>query len=305
MTRVRAASVAEWADACSNAFVPLKVRTGGPRFAATLDQIPLTAEVSITRVASGGSDVYRSSRVIAEHPRDDVLLSFHRSGRGSVLQHDRRADLTPGHAVLYDASSPYTLHFPGRMSETVLQIPRRAVHRAGHAFDDLTARVLPPSNSLNALMNLVQAMDSDLAAAQSPMENELLAEAAVTLLQSAILTDGRPPATRIEPDALAATMYAYIDQHLSDPELTVDRLAAAHHVSIRLVHKIFAAQDSSPGAYIRRKRLALAHARLLVGDSVMSAALRAGFTDPDTFTRAFKRQYRCPPSTLRPSRPAE
>ena len=129
----------------------------------------LTPDVALTRVASGASEVYRSDRVIAQHPRDDLLISLHRSGTGSVTQHGREARLRAGSAALYDASSPYTLAFPGRMSEVVLQLPRRCIPATGDAFAGLTARALPEGGPLRALTALAVSVDP-LAPPGHPLE---------------------------------------------------------------------------------------------------------------------------------------
>ncbi|MFP5022567.1 AraC-like ligand-binding domain-containing protein [Pseudonocardia phyllosphaerae] len=299
MTPVTVRSVSEWADACSAAFVPLAVEATAPRFAAKLDQTELAAGVSVTRVASDGSVVSRGSGTITREPREDLLLSLHRVGRGRVEQHGRAADLRAGQAAAYDASVPYSLRFPGRMAELVLQVPRRVLGRNGHAFDDLTARVLPDSPSLTALTHLMTTLGADGDRPRDPAENDLLADAAVTLLRGALLPVGRPATSRIDTRALDAAMRAYVDHHLADPDLTVDKLAAEHHVSVRLVHKIFADTGESPAAYVRRKRLGHARALLRDGATVTAVARQAGFSDPDTFTRAFKREYGLPPSALR------
>jgi AraC-like DNA-binding protein len=300
MTAVTTRSVSEWADACSKAFVPLAVHCAAPCFAATLDQTELASGVSVTRVVSEGSVVSRTAGVIARDPRDDLLVSVHRAGQGSVEQHGRVAGLCTGQAAAYDASVPYTLRFPRRMSELVLQVPRRVITRTGNAFEDLTARVLPMSASLIALTNLMAAVSSAEGRPRMPAEDDLLADAAVTLLRGVLLPAGEPTTPRIDSRALATAMRSYVDQHLTDPGMTVDRLAAEHYVSARLVHTIFSESGETPAAYVRRKRLARARTLLLDGSTVTAAALRSGFTDANTFTRAFKREYGVPPSALRP-----
>jgi AraC-like DNA-binding protein len=296
MTAVTTRSVTEWALACSRAFVPLAVRGTAPGFAATLNQTELASGVSVTYVASEGSVVSRGAEVIARNPREDLLVSIHHDGRGRIEQHGRAAELSAGRAAAYDASVPYVLRFPGPMSELVLQVPRHVITRTGAAFTDLTARVLPPSVSLTALTNLMAAVSSTQERAAA--EDDLLADAAVTLLRGVLLPTGVPATARIDTPALAATMRSYINRHLTEAELTVDRLAAEHHISARLVHKIFSASGETPAAYVRRKRLAHARSLLLGGSTVTTAALRSGFTDADTFTRAFKRQYGVLPSAL-------
>lgn len=300
MSRVRAQSATEWAKACSTAFVPLRVLTTAARFTATLDRVELTQSVSVTRVSSEGSRIVRNARTIAEHPRDDLLLSVHRSGWGRVAQHDREAHLSKGSAALYDASAPYALTFPGRMSEIVLQVPRGVVTKTGHAFADLTAMQLPSSASMTALQNLLWAVDPRVAPRAGPLENEMLADAAKTLLQAALLPTASTATSRIDTRALALAMRTYIDYNLTDPDLSVEKLAHVHHVSVRFVYKIFTDHfDDGPGSYIRSSRLSLAYRQLGLGYTVLEAAIGCGFTDPDTFTRAFKRRYGYLPSTLK------
>jgi AraC-like DNA-binding protein len=300
MTAVTARSASEWAAACSEAFVPLAVRCAARGFSANLDQSELGSGVSVTHVSSEGSVVSRGPGVIARDPRDVLLVSVHRAGAGSVEQHGRIAKLGPGNAAAYDASRPYTLSFPGRISQLVLQVPRQAIARTGDAFEDLTVTVLPASASLVSLTGLMAAIASTDGRPRTPAEDDVLADAAVTLLRG-VLLPARPSATtRIDTRALAAAMCAYVDQHLADPGLTVDRLAAQHYVSVRLVHKIFSAFGETPAAYVRRTRLARARTLLLGGGTVTAVAVRSGFTDAETFTRAFKREYGLPPSAMRP-----
>lgn len=300
MSQVRARSATEWAQVCSSAFVPLRVRSTAATFSASLDRVELNPSVSVTRVASDGSEVVRSATTIAQHPRDDLLLSIHRIGQGRVLQHNREAALSKGRASLYDASAPYTLAFPGRMSEIVLQVPRGTIPSTGHAFTDITAAALPTSTSLLALQNLLLSIDPKAPPRSGSQENDMLADAATTLLRAALLPLETSAPLKLDGHMLAASMRAYIDDNLTDPALTVETLAHALHVSVRLVYKVFTDQlNEAPASYIRRARLQRARHLLNVGNSVLHTAISSGFTDPDTFTRAFKRHYGFPPSAVK------
>jgi AraC-like DNA-binding protein len=284
MTRVRSTSSAAWAEACSRAFVPLNVRTSAERFAATLDHLSLTPKVAVTRVASEGSDVYRSSRIIAAHPRETLLFSVHRNGRGSVTQHGKTAQLSNGSAALYDATKPYTLRFPGRMSEAVLQVPRSALQLSSSTLMDCTARVLPDGAALRALGGMLWSKDL-------PSNNPATAAALIELLRAAILEGASDAAPSAAPDQLRIAFMDYIDQHLQDPDLDVSALAAHHHVSPRLVHRAFADHGDTPAAVIRQLRLKRAAVDLDRGGSVSRTAAANGFSNVDTFTRAFKRHF--------------
>lgn len=205
-----------------------------------------------------------------------------------------------GWSALYDASSPYTLSFPGRVSETVLQVPRRMITKEGHAFTDLTATPLPDSASMHALQNLLWSVDPRTTRDFTQAESDMLTDATTTLLQAALLPANRKTTPATDNHTLARSLRSYIDEHLTDPSLTVEHLAHANHVSVRLVYKVFAEHlDDSPSDYLRRRRLSVAHRQLSLGHTVLEAAFSSGFTNPDTFTRAFKRRYGYPPSTLK------
>ncbi|MHC5908344.1 helix-turn-helix transcriptional regulator, partial [Streptomyces sp. S6] len=104
-------------------------------------------------------------------------------------------------------------------------------------------------------------------------------------------------------EALLAAMRGYVREHLADPALTPEAIARRHRVSPRYTADLFAADGTSPAAFIRTERLRAAH--LLLTDprytdlTVSATAARCGFSDRTTFTRAFVRTYGRTPAELR------
>jgi len=84
----------------------------------------------------------------------------------------------------------------------------------------------------------------------------------------------------------------YIESHLSDVDLSPDRIAEALHVSSRTLHRVFEAEGISVGLWIRNRRLE--QCRLDLADSalrevpVSHIASRWGLWDPSHFSRLFK-----------------
>lgn len=292
-------TVEEWTHACSGAFVPLKVRSTAPDFAATLSQVALGPNVTVTRVSSAASTVFRDDDLIRRHPRDDLLVSLHRRGSGSVRQHGRAAALGYGSAALYDAATPYALSFPGTMSEVVLQVPRRTLSSVGNAFSELTAVPLPDSAQLRALTMLASAVDARAVEGEA----EALGEALVALLRSIATARRDDHGPAVDPRLLLEGIRLWIDEHASDPDLTPERVARNFHVSLRTLQKIFADGGESPAAVIRRCRLRRGRSLLMCGSSVAEAARRSGFLDVDSFTRAFRREFDLTPSAARATEP--
>ncbi|MCC4909157.1 helix-turn-helix domain-containing protein [Microbacterium sp. cx-59] len=297
MPPARVTSPSQWAAVCSDAFVPLAVRSTTPSFSATLVQRRLSDTVALTRVASGPSQVVRDREIIAASPRENVLISLHRSGTGNVTQSGRSVALAPGTATMYDTSSPYVLDFPGRMSEIVLQLPRDTVSKTGNAFSDLTARPLPAGAGLRMLHALAAASSSSY---EQPLDLELdaLTEALTSLAATAISGIRAAP---VETSVLLLSMRTYIGDHFADVRLTPEVVASAHHVSLRFAQKLFEHGGDSLAACIRRTRLEEARKLLEAGARVYTAAHRSGYDDLDSFSRAFKRHYGVTPSSSRPA----
>jgi AraC-like DNA-binding protein len=89
---------------------------------------------------------------------------------------------------------------------------------------------------------------------------------------------------------------AYIDEHAREP-ITVDEVAAAVHMSTRGLQYAFArTTGESPMRYLRRARLAGAHAELSLGlEPVATIARRWGFAHDSRFARYYREQYGCTP----------
>jgi len=102
----------------------------------------------------------------------------------------------------------------------------------------------------------------------------------------------------------------YVDLHLAERDLGVDRLAAAHHVSVRHLYAVWAraGHDVPLGRWIVERRLQ--RARDLLADpasaslTVAQVARRCGFADVSHFVRRFRGCYGAPPGEWRRAREA-
>ena len=93
---------------------------------------------------------------------------------------------------------------------------------------------------------------------------------------------------------LARAAMKIADSHLTDPDLAPSSLARELNVSVRTLHRAFAAAGEPVAAYIRRRRLEearLALAAPLRRLTVSDVAARWQFADRSHFIRAFTKQY--------------
>jgi AraC-like DNA-binding protein len=296
MEALRARGIDEWSAVCSRSFVPL-MADGDSSFTGLVRHISVH-DIGVSYVESTSSRVYRPRALIQREPRDDVLLSIQVSGTGRVSQADRCAALVPGTAALYDSDRAYELSFPGPMSEIVLQIPRARLGVRDTIIRDATARQLVASPRLTVLRHFLAGM---LAAGDGP-DDDLggLADMAAELLAGAVSPMLGLHDQSLSGDALWHAACADLQRRFADPALTVDALARRHRVSRRCLETAFAKHDSSPAAQLRELRLDRSRELLTTTSAtVASIAYATGFSEVNTFIRAFRRAYGETPDSWR------
>jgi AraC-like DNA-binding protein len=92
-----------------------------------------------------------------------------------------------------------------------------------------------------------------------------------------------------------------IDEHISE-NLSLEKMSS--HTGISKYHfiRVFKAVFGiSPYQYQKRKRLELAKLDLLSGEEILFTAIRYGFPDVPSFSKAFKQQYGQTPGATRNS----
>ena len=106
------------------------------------------------------------------------------------------------------------------------------------------------------------------------------------------------PASRAEYERRLHRVLAHIDEHLDEP-VNLVQLARVANFSAYHFHRLFAAHvGETVGAYLTRRRVEQAAARLASQPRlrVLAVALDVGFGSAEAFTRAFKKRFGCAPS---------
>ena len=91
---------------------------------------------------------------------------------------------------------------------------------------------------------------------------------------------------------------AFVAQHLSDPNFTIDSLTEMMHMGrTKLYGKIKELTGETPNKYIMRQRMKKASELLLTGDyNVTDVCYRVGLEDISYFNKCFKSYYGVSPS---------
>jgi AraC-like DNA-binding protein len=263
---------------------------------ARLDAWDLGGIAVLRADLSGELILNRSVRQAREDAAPTV--SFAVQERGVALQDhlDNRRVVPRGGLALTEVTCPYEYRSPGRGVCRALQVP---VSRLGLPVD-VVRRAVPQAHH-SALYGLVRAhleqvtLDAQLLAGE-PMVH-LLASATIDLTRALLASAGGTG--RVLDDAVAETLLAqvrgYVRQHLTEPGLDVEQVAAAHAISVRQLYRLCSAAEFSLEQWIIHQRLE--GARTELSDpasrdrSIAMVARRWGFTDPSYFSRRFRRAF--------------
>ncbi|MGY6019001.1 helix-turn-helix domain-containing protein [Streptomyces spinosirectus] len=190
-----------------------------------------------------------------------------------------------------------------------VEIPRSLVALPAQRADRVIGSRVSSREGVGALLAqfLIQLV-SDTAPYQpsdGPRLGAVVADLVTAVFAHALDADRRlPPETRAR--TLTLHIKAFIRRRLGDPELTPDRIAAAHHISRSYLYRLFQAEGTTVGAYIREQRLKNA-CRDLADPALRTMPIHAvgarwGFPRAAEFTRAFRAAQGVPPSEYREAR---
>ncbi len=247
----------------------------------------------------------RTARLVRRADPELWELGYLAGGIMVLDQARNHAQVTAGDLLLYDTSQPVRMRVTQGGRLTILHLPKSSVPVPDRSMRELLSRRLPAQGTGSLLAGFLQG----LAGAQwSGWEAERLGAAAVHLASAflgglADRADLLPPETR--QSVLLRRVKDFIEAHLSDPELTPQTIADAHHISVRYLHHLFRPEQRTVAALVRELRLDRCRTDLArpgrAGHPVAAIGARWGFTDPAVFNRAFKEAYGMPPGAYRRS----
>jgi AraC-like DNA-binding protein len=301
-----------WKHVLSQTFVPLEVSnpSGDADFRGRLRGCELGA-LRFIEVLAEAHTARRTPRLVKSAPAGCYKVGLQLRGSSVLIQDGREATLTPGDFTLYDTDRPYTLAFSDPHRMLVLIFPRDALGLPRARLARLTATRLPGETGgmatligpfLGQVADLLDEMDT-----RGPWAGVRLAGHVLDLLTT-VLTERLdcPPA---DPDtahrALMVQITAYIEDHLGEADLSPAQIAAAHHISLRQLHKLFHASGTTVAGWIRQRRLEHCGHDLrdprCAARPVAAVGARWGYPDPAHFSRLFKAGFGLSPRDYRVS----
>ena len=292
--------------------IPLEIR---PRSEPGMLHYDLRADIAgvvkVAQVDEGPGEAARTPGLVSRSDPEVYQLLVRTRGVVLLEQDGRSALLRPGGMGLMDSSRPFRCAH-SRMRATCLTFPKTGPALPRNDVAALTGTRIPARRGSAAVAtSLIRHLPHALAGCDE-FERDRLGDLVLDLLNTALTArlgrDGLPPPTSRR-RALLAPIYAYINEHLGGPDLRPATIAAAQHISLRYLHKLFEGEDRTVSGWIRHCRLERCRRDLRNPRTsalpVGTIEARWGFTDAAGFSRLFRAAYGVPPSRYRDRPPAD
>ncbi|MFI7069609.1 AraC-like ligand-binding domain-containing protein [Micromonospora sediminicola] len=241
----------------------------------------------------------RTRKLIQRSEGDCYLLALTLRGTGVANQDGQRGICPRGDFTFYDCARPQELiHHADedeRAASIVALIPYDALPLPHRRLAPLFAGRMSGAEGIGALLAdyliRITGHPEQYHAADAERLGGVALDLVATLLGRNLVSEDAVP-TEIRRRALLNQVRAYVRQHLGDATLDPRRIAEAHHLSVRSLHRLFEAEETTVAAFVRDERLARCRRDLAdpgLGDRpIQVIAGRWGFRDKAHFSRAFR-----------------
>lgn len=290
--------IGDWADLVSSAFVPLECRGRTDGFHAVLNS-RTAGGLQMTRIDTTALQVARTSRAITRRDPGGFKVVLQLRGSAQLSQDERQAWLQPGDLAIYDTSRQYTITTDGeeRFQCFVLMFPVTHLGIPIDAMRRVTCTRIDGRDGLGGLISPFLSRMADSVLAHEPYVDSRLMRNTMDLIET--LYRQRLDLAPVDPDSVMRSrllvVKAWIRRRLSQPDLSPELVAAAHHMSIRYLYRHFEAEGTTVARWIKEQRLEGCRRELaepsLARFNVSAIAARWGILDPAGFSRSFRAVY--------------
>jgi AraC family transcriptional activator of tynA and feaB len=293
-----------WHEVICQAFVPLTPRRPAPDrsqpgFAARVETRALH-DVVRARIRSQPQETAHGPREVARTDGAYYFVNLQLAGRCRTRQGRTESVVAPGRFTIVDTTEPYWFDFDEPWQMLSFRLPHDLVAtRLGGGRLPLGESLGGGPGAGSVVRSMMESLwEVDLqagSAASSELGHAFVSAVAATAI-------GGPTSGDRHRALLRAEILRHVTARLGDPSISVSSVCRRFGISPRTLHAAFADGESTFATTVRRLRLercATLLAAPVATATVTEIAASAGFTDPATFSRAFRREFGCTPSDVR------
>jgi AraC family transcriptional regulator, positive regulator of tynA and feaB len=296
-----------WQEQSDNVLFPMEIEADEYEsqnfFGAMVSQ--QIGSITIHGIKAQAHNVHHTKPTRFSDEEPYVIVILQAFGEGLISHGGRDVVLRPDDFMLLDTTKAFDLKFPGPVKEYLIQIPWDTVRRdlvsperiAGLAIqgDKGIGRIV--SNFLSGFIQEAPSLNPNEVSSLTRSLIESLNIAALSYLDASARDSSGCQAFQLHQIRL------YIEDHLRDANLTTDKIAEAHGISQRYLHKLFKTEGVSVGRLIWERRLERCRRDLenplFSGKSITEIAYSWGFNSSSHFSRIFKQRFNRSPREIR------
>jgi AraC-like DNA-binding protein len=225
---------------------------------------------------------------------------FELRGREIIRQGDTETTLSAGDFVMWDSEREMEFRVLEPLHKLTLLISKPRLRMYLGSAQNYVGRVVSGSGKAEGIAaEALRRVARDFATIEEGDANVVL-DPILSLLSATLMARHPPNDASVGHNDSFRRFCRHIEMNLGDGSLTPATLAAAHGVSVRYLHLIFAEQGTSFGRVVRQQRLAHCRRELSVPNrknTITEIAFRWGFNDMSHFSRSFKAEFGVSPRT--------
>ena len=275
---------------------------GDQHFSARLGTFEL-GPVGMTRIEASRHRVRRTSASMARRSTDFLKIVAPWHGEARVCQNGREAVARSGQWLIYDTTQEYEVLNPEWCEHLIITLPKSRFEDHGRAIDALMGRYVGGGEGVSRIaLDMMRGTFAECRAMGQGLAQHVT-DSLLQLIQLSLLDACGRAASLSASELLLGRIKAYVRQHLRDPALSVDAVAAALNCSKRHLYNAFADERLSISQHIWAERVALFQRELLSPVNrhctLTELALASGFASGAHLSRLFKQHTGQTPAQFR------
>ncbi len=246
---------------------------------------------------------HQIARAGTKRGSDYVKLVLQIRGSSHFQQGGRDVFLTPRQWSIYEMGEGDTVDVPDRTESLVIVLPRERIVSKRYELKQLTVRAFSGNVGVGKLAwDFMRSAFEEISNFDSQSESDIV-DTISHLVRLTLLECSGDAAVQSCQDVLRDRIKSHVLNHLCDPELSLDQIAAVLNCTKRYLHKVFQDEGISISDYIWQLRLDRSRAEIINPNfrakSITDIAFSWGFNSSAHFSTAFRGRFGVPPTSYR------